>query len=85
MIPIRLNNRSFISSLQARATSCLIILAGLSALLIFTSANAADSDPTTWKWNNPKDLGIDGLQHRTFYCNSMDCAFKSITQSRDAK
>lgn len=39
---------------------------------MFPSASAADRDPSTWTWNNPKDLGIDGLEHRQFHSESMD-------------
>ena len=39
---------------------------------MFHSASAADRDPSTWTWNNPKDLGIEGLQHRQFHSESMD-------------
>ncbi len=34
-------------------------------------AFAADADPSGWVWSNPKDLGIEGLQHRTFQSQSM--------------
>jgi len=37
-------------------------------------ASAADSDPkdpNTWKWNDPRDLGIPGLQHGTIESVSM--------------
>lgn len=50
----------------------LLFVMSLSVFAICHSVSAADRDPNTWTWNNPKDLGIEGLQHRTFHSESMD-------------
>jgi endo-1,4-beta-xylanase len=51
----------------------LLILLGPGATgLVRASAAAPDpNDPSTWRWNNPKDLGIAGLTHGTIESASM--------------
>lgn len=34
--------------------------------------SGAESDPSEWKWNDPRDLGISGLKHESFESASMD-------------
>ncbi len=51
----------------------MMVLLGAGAVLAGTvSAAAPDTkDPNTWKWNDPRDLGIPGLSHGTIESASM--------------
>jgi enterochelin esterase-like enzyme len=56
-----------------RKLPLLRILMGVGAIGL-GSASGADpdpKDPNTWKWNDPRDLGIPGLQHGTIESASM--------------
>ena len=56
-----------------RKLPLLMIVLGVGAIGL-ARASAADpdpKDPNTWKWNDPRDLGIPGLQHGTIESASM--------------
>ncbi|MFY9926168.1 MAG: alpha/beta hydrolase-fold protein [Opitutaceae bacterium] len=61
------------SVIHLRKLPLLIIFLGVGAIGL-GSASAADpdtKDPNTWKWNDPRDLGIPGLRHGTIESASM--------------
>ena len=65
------HGRSFFN-LKSYVPLMALFLVWVSAFWIMAQANAADQDPNTWVWNNPKDLGIEGLQHQTLHSKSMN-------------
>jgi len=61
------------SPMTSRKLTLLIVFLGCGALGIGRMSAAAPDpkDPNTWKWNDPRDLGIPGLQHGTIESASM--------------
>lgn len=62
-------------SIAGSATRARVLwTAGLLALVLHPPATAGapgKPDPSTWKWNDPRDLGIPGLRHGTIESASM--------------
>jgi endo-1,4-beta-xylanase len=61
------------SVIPIRRLPLLMILLGVGAMVL-GRASAADpdpKDPDTWRWNDPRDLGIPGLQHGTIESAAM--------------
>ena len=55
---------------KVTATWLMFLLAQYCCAVWTTSA--AEQNPENWKWNNPKNLNIEGLAHQTFECISMN-------------
>ena len=58
---------------RARLHTAAALLPLLGVLAVAAPAGAAEKkpDPATWKWNDPRDLGIPGLRHATIESASM--------------